>query len=67
VFCSVRELEPANEDYIEATDAESRPLRRTKTAAAILASILRFCLRMLEASECKMTEFEIRILAVCRT
>jgi transposase len=51
VFRSVRELEQAIEDYIQATNAEPKPFRWTKSANDILASIQRFCLRTLEACE----------------
>lgn len=51
VFRSVSELEQAIEDYILATTADPKPFRWIKTADAILASIHRFCLRTLEASE----------------
>ncbi|NJO37631.1 MAG: IS630 family transposase, partial [Rhizobiales bacterium] len=51
VFRSVRELEQAIEHDIEATNADPKPFRWTKTADDILASIQRFCLRTLETSE----------------
>ena len=51
VFRSVRELEQAIDDYIEATNATPKPFRWTKTADDILASIQRFCLQTLEANE----------------
>ena len=51
VFRSVHELEQAIEDYIEVTNADPKPFRWTKTADDILASIQRFCLRTLDASE----------------
>jgi transposase len=50
VFRSVAELETAIKAYIEATNADPRPFRWTKTADDILASIQRFCLRTLGAS-----------------
>jgi hypothetical protein len=50
-FRSVRALQQAIEDDIEATNADPKPCRSTKTAHDILASIQRFCLRTLEASE----------------
>ena len=43
-FHSVAELERATA-YIEATNADPKPFRWTKTADDILASIQRFCLR----------------------
>lgn len=45
VFRSVTELETAINAYIEATNADPKPFRWTKTASDILASIQRFCLR----------------------
>ncbi len=45
VFRSVAELETAIRTYIEATNADPKPFRWTKTANDILASIQRFCLR----------------------
>ena len=50
VFRSVRELETAIETYIEATNANPKPFRWTKSAGDILVSIQRFCLRTLEAT-----------------
>jgi hypothetical protein len=50
VFRSVAELEKAIEAYIEATNANPKPFRWTKTADDILASIQRFCLRTLAAN-----------------
>jgi transposase len=50
VFRSVAELEKAIEAYIEATNADPKPFRWTKTANDILASIQRFCLRTLAAN-----------------
>jgi|GEM_PF-2435152 len=47
VFRSVAELEKAIKAYIEATNADPKPFRWTKTADDILASIQRFCLRTL--------------------
>ena len=44
-FRSVHALETAIKAYIEATNAEPKPFRWTKTADDILASIQRFCLR----------------------
>jgi len=49
VFSSVRELETAITEYIEATNANPKPFRWTKTADDILASIRRFCLRTINA------------------
>jgi hypothetical protein len=50
VFRSVAELEKAIKAYIEATNADPKPFRWTKTADDILASIQRFCLRTLAAN-----------------
>ena len=50
VFSSVGELETAIKTYIEATNAEPKPFRWTKTADDILASIRRFCLRTINAT-----------------
>ncbi len=47
VFRSVAELEVAIKAYIDATNADPKPFRWTKTADDILASIQRFCLRTL--------------------
>lgn len=44
VFHSVRELEFAINAYLDATNADPKPFRWTKSAADILASIQRFCL-----------------------
>jgi hypothetical protein len=44
-------LEQAIEHYIEATNANPKPFRWTKTANDTFASIQRFCLRTLETSE----------------
>ena len=49
VFRSVGDLEQAIKAYIDATNADPKPFRWTKTADDILASIQRFCLRTLEA------------------
>lgn len=49
VFRSVGDLEQAIQAYIDATNADPKPFRWTKTADDILASIQRFCLRALEA------------------
>ena len=49
VFRSVAELEAAIKAYIQATNADPKPFRWTKTADDILASIQRFCLRTLSA------------------
>lgn len=49
VFRSVRDLEQAMKAYIDATNAEPKPFRWTKSADDILASIQRFCIRTLEA------------------
>jgi len=51
VFRSVGELETAIQTYIDATNADPKPFRWTKTADDILASINRFCLRTLEDHE----------------
>jgi transposase len=45
VFRSVADLEKAIRAYIDATNADPKPFRWTKTANDILASIQRFCLR----------------------
>ena len=50
VFRSVAEFEKAIKAYIEATNADPKPFRWTKTADDILASIQRFCLRTLAAN-----------------
>jgi transposase len=50
VFRSVADLESAIKQYIEATNADPKPFRWTKTADDILASIKRFCLRTLAAN-----------------
>src|SRR5712672_2897943 len=50
VFRSVADLEKAIKAYIEATNADPKPFRWTKTANDILASIQRFCLRTLAAN-----------------
>jgi transposase len=47
VFRSVTDLEHAMKAYIEATNADPKPFRWTKSASDILASIQRFCLRTL--------------------
>ena len=51
VFRSVTELEDAIKAYIDATNADPKPFRWTKTADDILQSIKRFCLRTLEDRE----------------
>ncbi len=43
VFRSVAELEQTIKAYLEATNADPKPFRWTKTANDILASIQRFC------------------------
>lgn len=50
VFRSVADLEKAIITYIEATNADPKPFRWTKTADDILASIQRFCLRTIAAN-----------------
>jgi transposase len=50
VFSSVHQLEIAIKTYIEATNADPKPFRWTKTADDILASIQRFCLRTIPAN-----------------
>jgi transposase len=50
VFRSLAELEAAIKAYIDATNADPKPFRWTKTADDILASIQRFCLRSLTAN-----------------
>ena len=49
VFRSVADLEVAITAYIQATNADPKPFRWTKSADDILASIQRFCLRSLAA------------------
>ena len=49
VFRSVADLEHAITAYIDATNANPKPFRWTKSANDILASIQRFCLRSLAA------------------
>jgi hypothetical protein len=53
VFRSVTDLEKAIKNYIEATEAtnaDPKPFRWSKTANDILPSIQRFCLRTLSAN-----------------
>src|SRR5947208_245961 len=50
VFRSVADLEKAIKSYIEATNADPKPFRWTKSANDILASIRRFCVRTLTAN-----------------
>jgi transposase len=50
VFQSTAALEAAITAYIDATNADPKPFRWTKTADDILASIERFCLRTLAAT-----------------
>lgn len=50
VHRSTAELETAITAYIEATNAEPKPFRWTKSADDILASVQRFCLRTLDAA-----------------
>ena len=50
VFRSVAELEATITAYIDATNADPKPFRWTKSADHILASIQRFCLRALAAN-----------------
>ena len=49
MFRSVAYLEVAITAYIQATNADPKPFRWTKSADDILASIQRFCLRSLAA------------------
>src|SRR5262249_36876741 len=49
VFHSVAQLEAAIKVYIDATNADPKPFRWTKTAADSLPSIQRFCLHTLAA------------------
>jgi transposase len=49
--CSARELEAAIHAYIEATNEAPKPFVWTKTADQILASIARFCERLLRHAE----------------
>lgn len=51
VHRSTAELEAAIEAYIDATNADPKPFRWTKSADDILASINRFCLRTSKAAE----------------
>jgi transposase len=46
VFRSTRELETAVMDYVETSNASSKPFVWTKTADQILASLARFCQRI---------------------
>ena len=48
VFHSVRDLESAINACLDATNADPKPFRWTKSAADILASIQRFCLRTID-------------------
>lgn len=50
VFNSLRQLESTIKTYIEATNADPKPFRWTKSADDILASIQRFCLRTIGAN-----------------
>ena len=50
VHRSTTELEAAIAAYIDATNADPKPFRWTKSADDILASINRFCLRTLEST-----------------
>jgi transposase len=52
-FPSVAALEDAIRSYIEATNAEPRPLVWTKTADEILDSVKRFCLRTTAVAACQ--------------
>jgi transposase len=63
VFRSVTDLERAITAYIEASNADPKPFRWTKTADHILASIQRFCLHTLEARDQNARDFRIRTLA----
>src|SRR5215218_2198303 len=49
VHCSVDALERDIQAFVDATNAEPKPLRWVKSAEDILASIKRFCLRALNA------------------
>jgi hypothetical protein len=51
VFRSVSEIEQAIQDYVQATNEDSKPFRWTKTADDILASIQPFCLRTSDARQ----------------
>jgi transposase len=51
VFSSVRQLETSIKAYIEATNADPKPFRWTKSADDILANIQRFCVRTIGANE----------------
>lgn len=50
---STEELEEAIETYIATVNMNPRPFRWTKSAADILATIKRFCLRTLETEACQ--------------
>jgi hypothetical protein len=50
VVRSVADLETAIKAYIEATNANPKPFRWTKTANDTLARIQRFCLRTFPAN-----------------
>ncbi len=49
VHRSTRELEQAILDYVQATNAQPKPFRWTKTADEILANLARFCKRTLDS------------------
>ena len=51
VHRSTQELEQAIRTYIDTVNTNPRPFRWTKSAADILATIKRFCLRTLETAE----------------
>ena len=51
VHRSTQELEQAIRDYIDTVNANPRPFRWTKSAADILATIKRFCLRTLDTAQ----------------
>ena len=48
---STQELEQAIRDHIDTVNANPRPFRWSKSAADILATIKRFCLRTLETAD----------------
>jgi hypothetical protein len=65
VFRSVAGLERAITTYIDATNADPKPFRRTKSADDILASFRCFYLRTLATCAHNVRHFRIRTLAAC--
>jgi DDE superfamily endonuclease len=53
VHRSTAELETAIRAYLDAVNADPKPLRRTKSAHGILAAIKRFCLKTLEIASAR--------------